>query len=196
MHHPPSFLSFDCSGYVVDFGEVKKAMRRICHELDEHFLLPSRNPYLKVAIGARGNVEIEANDGSHFSFPEKDVIVLPICNVSVEELAQHICHRFVAAVTAQELRRHSIVAVTVGVAETANQEARFSVVVSAAGSSAPDSGSAGHSIDEQPQLPHVALHTFSRVGATSPRQPDSAPSFTSMPTSNSSCMPGTPSDLV
>lgn len=135
------------SGYVVDFGEVKKAMRRICAELDEHFLLPERNPFLTVTTAADGNVDIVTRAGDRFSLPAGDVHRLPVSNVSVEELARHICRRFVDAVTAEALRRHAVVAITVGVTETANQEARFSVDIAPAPAPAaaePDGGSAPH----------------------------------------------------
>lgn len=35
-------------GYVVDFGEVKKAVRALCRELDERFLCPMKSPHLEV----------------------------------------------------------------------------------------------------------------------------------------------------
>jgi len=35
-------------GYVVDFGDVKKAMRELCKELNERLLVPSRSPVLSI----------------------------------------------------------------------------------------------------------------------------------------------------
>ena len=126
--------SVGSDGYVVDFGEVKRVMRGICGELDEHFLLPDRSPFLGITeVG--GQVDIVTNSGSRFSFPAADVLRLPVCNVSVEELAQHICRRFVERLTLDTLQAHAVVQITVGVAETANQEARFTVDVSRGGGS-------------------------------------------------------------
>ena len=170
--------SVGSDGYVVDFGEVKKAMRSICQELDEHFLLPEKSRFLTISQG-KEQVDILTNSGSRFSFPSADVIRLPLSNISVEELSQYICHRFVDRVTADALQRHSIVQITVGVAETANQEARFTVdvgtvamsphpLVRLAGSAAATTTAAAH---HQPPLDSSEEESVS--SATSPRRVDS-----------------------
>src|ERR1700756_54488 len=60
-------------GYVLDFGLVKKAVKRICERLDERVLLPAESDCLEISRGG-GNVAVRYEDGSAFSFPESDVV--------------------------------------------------------------------------------------------------------------------------
>jgi 6-pyruvoyl-tetrahydropterin synthase len=82
-------------GYVLDFGLVKQAVKRICERLDERVLLPAKSDCLEIERSV-GSVAAVYEDGSRFSFPESDVVLLPIVHSSAEELATFVL---------QELRR-------------------------------------------------------------------------------------------
>ncbi len=75
-------------GMAVDYGLLKKALRKVCGRLDEYVLLPSGSRYLRVEETA-GSVEATIGS-SRFVFPAADVIVLPVENITGEALADHI----------------------------------------------------------------------------------------------------------
>ncbi len=111
-------------GYVVDFGDIKKATRKICDEMDERVLVPMQSDCLKITR-ARGQVAITTEDGADFSFPEADCVLLPIAHSSAEELATYVCGRLLGELDVLKTRAVSSVEVTV--AESPLQEARYRV---------------------------------------------------------------------
>ena len=111
-------------GYVIDFGLVKRAARRLCAELDSRTLIPSRSDTLSVTEREHA-VEITCEDGSRFVLPRTDVLMLPIVHSSVEELSRYLCERL-----SEELRTCAsgeITAVEVSVAEGPGQAASYRV---------------------------------------------------------------------
>ncbi|GAB3741012.1 6-pyruvoyl tetrahydropterin synthase family protein [Silanimonas algicola] len=73
-------------GMAVDYGLLKRALRKVCAGLDEYLLLPSASRYLRIA---EADGAIEATIGpSRFVFPAGDVIVLPVENITGEALAE------------------------------------------------------------------------------------------------------------
>jgi hypothetical protein len=105
-------------------------MRSVCRRLDGKFLAQGESAYMKVITeGDQIQLHVSAlTDGSpacSFSFPASDVIVLPLRNTTVEELSRHVCCAFLAELDTVSLARLN--EVTVGVAETPDQEARFTV---------------------------------------------------------------------
>lgn len=72
-------------GLTFDYVILKRALKELCDTLDERVLLPLESPYLR----------IERQDGlvlAHFAderipFLDRDVLLLPIRNVTIEELA-------------------------------------------------------------------------------------------------------------
>ena len=72
-------------GLVFDYGIYKKQIYHLCRSLHEYFLLPGKSPYGK----------IERNDdqlffifnGERIPFLARDVLVLPVPNITVESLA-------------------------------------------------------------------------------------------------------------
>jgi 6-pyruvoyltetrahydropterin/6-carboxytetrahydropterin synthase len=80
------------SWYVVDFSAVKKVMRRLTAELDHRVLLPLENP--RLAVTHQGESVAVAYDGQpRYVFPERDCVLLPIPNTTVEMLAQYLAGR-------------------------------------------------------------------------------------------------------
>lgn len=76
---------------VVDFIPFKPLVKRLCDGLDHVTLLPRDNPHLEV-IERGEQIEARHRDGSVFSFPKRDVLVLPLPNTSTEMLARHLAH--------------------------------------------------------------------------------------------------------
>lgn len=75
--------------YVMDFGDVKRIVKRICDDLDHRMLLPLHNPLLALDIDER-TVSVCYGERCYL-FPRDDVVLLPIPNTTAEMLAQHIC---------------------------------------------------------------------------------------------------------
>ncbi len=75
-------------GMLVEARVVKDEVRRLCAALDERVLLPEASA--RVAIEARGG-ELEVRvAGRGYRIPAGDALRLPIPNVTVECLAQHL----------------------------------------------------------------------------------------------------------
>jgi 6-pyruvoyltetrahydropterin/6-carboxytetrahydropterin synthase len=80
------------SWFVADFSVVKKIMRALTGELDHKVLLPTSNPIVAVTRdGAR--VLVAVSGEPRYVFPERDCVLLPIPNTTVEMLAQHLAGR-------------------------------------------------------------------------------------------------------
>ena len=82
----------------VDYGELKRALRRVCARYDEYTLMPANSRFLRVASVA-GSVEALIGD-SRFVFPEADVRVLPVENITGEALAPLLRAEFLAELAA------------------------------------------------------------------------------------------------
>ena len=76
---------------VFDFLDIKPVVREICQELDHKLLLPQKHPKLKIKPIEK-NYHVTCPDQSFFSFPQQDVLLLPIENTSAERLAIYFSH--------------------------------------------------------------------------------------------------------
>ena len=79
-------------GLAVDFNLIKPIIKQICDELDEHILIPSSSPYVKIE-----NTETQVNlgfNGKQYSLPKEDCKLLPLLNISSEELSRFMTERF------------------------------------------------------------------------------------------------------
>ena len=81
--------SLNDDGYVLDFGDVKSISRKICKALNQHFLVPMKSDVLKINV-TENQIEMTCEDGSFFSFPRGDCILLPIKHTSAEEIACYL----------------------------------------------------------------------------------------------------------
>lgn len=73
-------------GYVIDFGDIKKATRDICKSLNESFICPRNSTDLTI-VETEQQICLQCEDGSTFSFPRSDCVLLPIVHSSAEELS-------------------------------------------------------------------------------------------------------------
>jgi 6-pyruvoyltetrahydropterin/6-carboxytetrahydropterin synthase len=94
LHHGLSF----------DYRYYKKKIQSLCEQLDRHFLLPSQSPYLKLQ-------EEEEYLAAYFNqkkmlFLKEDIIVLPLTNITIEELSHWFLERLLEEVN--EIRHHGI----------------------------------------------------------------------------------------
>ena len=111
-------------GYVVDFGDIKRAAREVCEELNERVIVPMRSDVITIKVEG-GQVHMTCEDGTRFSFPEADCTLLEIRHSSAEELAAFLGERLKAALPI--LSRRGVTVLEVGVAEAPGQEARFRI---------------------------------------------------------------------
>jgi 6-pyruvoyltetrahydropterin/6-carboxytetrahydropterin synthase len=111
-------------GYVIDFGDIKRAAREVCGALNERMIVPMLSDVIAIEVGG-GQVRMTCEDGTRFSFPEADCALLDIRHSSAEELAAFVGERVRAALPI--LERRGVTVIEVGVAEAPNQEARFRI---------------------------------------------------------------------
>ena len=88
-------------GLCFDYGDVKDILQGICDALDERFLVPEESPYLDIDA-KDGAVKLSFN-GETISLPARDVLFLPLRNITVEELATWTVDRLVADPKFREL---------------------------------------------------------------------------------------------
>jgi 6-pyruvoyltetrahydropterin/6-carboxytetrahydropterin synthase len=79
-------------GMTFDYGQLKKKTEQLCETLNEHFLLPGTSPYLNIEKQA-GFVTAHFN-GEKIPFLARDVMILPIANVTLEELARWFLEQY------------------------------------------------------------------------------------------------------
>jgi 6-pyruvoyltetrahydropterin/6-carboxytetrahydropterin synthase len=73
-------------GMVLDFNTLKSNLREIADTLDHKVLIPEKNRYVKVL---KEEVEI-CKDSKRYVFPLQDCALLPIENVTAENLSEYI----------------------------------------------------------------------------------------------------------
>ena len=73
------------TGLCFDYGKIKRALAALCAELDERVLLPARSPYLDLTEDDGYVVAHYADE--RIPFLTRDVLVLQLANITVEELA-------------------------------------------------------------------------------------------------------------
>ncbi|HMX24447.1 MAG TPA: 6-carboxytetrahydropterin synthase [Blastocatellia bacterium] len=82
------------NGMTFDYGECKKWLEDFCRELNEIVLLPAQSPHL--AIREENKHVIARFADEEMIFLKRDVKLLPIRNVTCEELAAYLLERLVA----------------------------------------------------------------------------------------------------
>ncbi|MEX0942727.1 MAG: 6-carboxytetrahydropterin synthase [Pseudomonadales bacterium] len=74
-------------GLMFDYGMLKDVLRGLCDEIDEQMILPGNSPYL--SIEKQDSYTIAIFNDERIPFLERDVTILPIANVTVEELSHY-----------------------------------------------------------------------------------------------------------
>jgi len=73
-------------GLLIETGILKRRIRELLVELDDRVLLPERSALLEISA-ADGSVECRFADRS-YRFPQREVVLLPLVNVTMELLAR------------------------------------------------------------------------------------------------------------
>lgn len=88
------------NGLAFDYGIYKKVIIEVCQSVDEIVLLPSGNPYLKIEQ-SHDYVYAYFNSGlEKIPFLNRDVKLLPVKNITVEELSYWFLHELLIHVQA------------------------------------------------------------------------------------------------
>ena len=78
-------------GLCFDYGLLKRQLMGLCEELDEYVLLPGASPLLVVERDAEHVFAVFGSE--RIPFLAGDVRVLPLANITLEELARHFLER-------------------------------------------------------------------------------------------------------
>lgn len=93
-------------GLLFDVTVVKRVIRERCAALDEHTLIPTRAETLD-ARRENGSVEVRFRDRL-YRFPEEDVVLLPLANVSIELMARMLWQNVAEVVAGGPVRELSV----------------------------------------------------------------------------------------
>jgi 6-pyruvoyl-tetrahydropterin synthase len=113
--------------YVMDFGDVKEIMIKLCKQLSDVLLLPALNPYMTISQGEK-NIDIVTQDGSTFSIPKQDVKITEIEQISAECLAKYLTIKFVEEIkNYQRSAEIDIIKISIKVYEDVDKYAKYTI---------------------------------------------------------------------
>lgn len=122
--------------YVLDFVVLKDVVRSLCKTWDHRFLLPLRNPHLRVTeqgesweIEYTGDLSSIANAPSapiRYVMPSWTVVPLDVDNVTAERLAELLATRIVHELRARGAGK-TVERLSVGIEETEMQTAFYTL---------------------------------------------------------------------
>jgi 6-pyruvoyltetrahydropterin/6-carboxytetrahydropterin synthase len=107
------------NGLCFDYGIYKRKVVELCRGLNEYFLLPGRSPLL--AIEEDGDAVVAVFGDERIPFLRRDVLVLPVANITLEELAGHLLGQLLG--DGRDVAGHGIEAIEVSVASGPGQDA-------------------------------------------------------------------------
>ena len=81
-------------GLTFDYNILKKALKKMCDDLDEQVLMPAHSPHLDIEHG--DEYIFVVFNGERIPFLQRDLTLLPIRNVTVEELAHYLLGELLA----------------------------------------------------------------------------------------------------
>ncbi len=96
-------------GLIFDYGIIKGILHNVCHELDEHVVLPETSPHL--SIEREDEYLIAIFNKERLPFLYRDVITLPIANTTVEEFSHYFLNRVIddPALHTQDILEMSVI---------------------------------------------------------------------------------------
>jgi 6-pyruvoyltetrahydropterin/6-carboxytetrahydropterin synthase len=120
-HNFTLYLALDTliedNGLNFDYRYYKEKSLVLCKQLSHSFLLPEKSPYLRIEI-KDPYYHVHFN-GEVIPFLKKDVTLLPITNVTVEELSQWFLDQFLH--DTEMLQKHEIQKITIKVFSSPGQ---------------------------------------------------------------------------
>jgi 6-pyruvoyltetrahydropterin/6-carboxytetrahydropterin synthase len=111
--------------FVYNFVTLKTIVRALCKEWDHRFLLPLRNPHLRIQEHD-DSWEIAYDDRTRYTMPKSAVVPLPVDNATAERLAELLAGRIADHLRADG-HAANLTRLTVGIEETPMQTAFFSL---------------------------------------------------------------------
>ena len=90
------------NGFSADYNVYKNRLAVRCEELDEHMLLASESPYQQIEYA--DNCYRVVFNGEEMAFLRSDTLVLPLRNVTVEELSRYLLARLLSDSAGDDLR--------------------------------------------------------------------------------------------
>ncbi|ANQ09000.1 Uncharacterized protein PCOAH_00034040 [Plasmodium coatneyi] len=109
-------------GYVIDFSILKEKVKKVCKQLDHHFILPMYSDVLNIQE-VKDNFKITCEDSSEYSFPKRDCVQIPIKHSSTEEIGLHILNKVIEEIGLPILKARSVNYMEVTVSESPTQKA-------------------------------------------------------------------------
>jgi len=108
---------------VINFLSLKAIAKKLCEEYDHKFLLPLKNPLLKITE-ENDSIKIETVEKKTYVFPKSDVVKLDIKDSTCEELAKDYCQKLIKKLEETgELKWGNIKLISVTVEEAEGQGA-------------------------------------------------------------------------
>jgi len=91
-------------GHNYNVNVCKNKLTALCQQLDRRFLLPRHSKYLR--IEDTGDMIFAHFNKERIPFLKRDVTILPVCNVTIEELSNWFLQKLI--LDEIELKRHKI----------------------------------------------------------------------------------------
>jgi 6-pyruvoyltetrahydropterin/6-carboxytetrahydropterin synthase len=85
----------DGNGLLGDYGIFKRKVRQMCMDWNETFMLPLHSPFLSIDTSEPGEIRARYAD-EILRFLPRDVTLLPVKNVTVEELSRLFGERLIS----------------------------------------------------------------------------------------------------
>lgn len=89
------------NGLTFDYNRLKSALKSLCDEFDEQVLMPSGSPHLQITEDQQYTYVHFA--GEKIPFLARDLTIMPVRNITIEELAQYFLERLCAMPEIQAL---------------------------------------------------------------------------------------------
>ena len=116
----PETVDLSQTGYFIDFSEFKKIIKAELDLWDEHVLLPAQHPDMKISK-RESNYDVHFRD-RYYSFPQNEVVLLPVVNTSVEQLSRILAESFF-----EKFAPFKVQKIEVSVEETLGQSAKTAI---------------------------------------------------------------------
>lgn len=94
-------------GLTFDYNILKKALKHMCDDLDEQVIMPTQSPHLTIESDEHYTYVIFNRE--RIPFLDRDLTLLPIRNVTVEELAHYLLEKLLQREEIAALDIHQMV---------------------------------------------------------------------------------------
>ena len=102
------------NGMTFDYAIYKKKLLELCKKLNGYFLLPNNSPHLR--LEEKDDLYYGYFHNEKIPFPKSDVLILPVKNVTIEELARWFIEQLTSE--SEEIKKHRIHGITIKVFST------------------------------------------------------------------------------